>query len=179
MKILALFIVTILITACTSTPAVETPCQEGDWYEIGRRDGANGRPLSLEHKYPGFCDNSNVEKNRALYENGRNAGLIEYCKPENAFEMGRSGLPYYGVCPKPVEDKFLSNYHNGKKYRGLQKDNAQINEQMDSIFNQLKLPNLSVDQKSKLQSTLEQLRLRHNQNASKSKSLENKIEIAL
>jgi hypothetical protein len=172
MKLLSVIPFLLFIIACSSNPKATESCQEADWYEIGRRDGANGLPMSLENKYPGFCEDSDVNANRALYENGRNAGLIEYCQPANAFELGRTGQFYFNVCPPQLEDSFISAFKKGKKLFQLQQENVQIETKIQDLSKKLREESISSVEKKVLQNALSQLKLLKAKNNTESSKLE-------
>lgn len=50
---------------------------------------------------------------RAVYDNGRHAGLGLYCTLEVAYSLGASGRSYSGVCVAHDEAGFLAAYQQG------------------------------------------------------------------
>ncbi len=124
------------LTACTSPSAQKANCGERDWFELGRHDGAQGSADDKLQKYTKDCrkQGGDIE---TMYTNGRNAGLVEYCTPENAFELGRMGIAYMYVCPSTVEPKFLVSYRKGQRARELEIENKKIDSRIDSLSEKL------------------------------------------
>lgn len=91
-----------------------TPCKGLDWFEIGRRDGAIGKPVSAFEEHIQECSKGEPP-NADLYINGRNAGLVDFCTPQTGLEFGRAGTPYMSVCPEHLEKKFLPSYELGRR----------------------------------------------------------------
>lgn len=111
-------------------------CEKRDWYELGRRDGAQGQALEKMDDYVNECGRGLAERNRSVYTNGRNAGLVEYCQPENAFELGRTGIPYWHVCPSTMEPRFLEAYERGRKSRDLEASIRKLDQQIAILADQ-------------------------------------------
>lgn len=113
--ILTFSIAVTLTSGCaTRTLITAVPCQGLDWFEIGRRDGAIGKPLSGLNQHIEECANGEPP-NTDLYVNGRNAGLVDFCTNQSGFEIGRSGTPYMAVCPEHLEKRFLPGYEQGQR----------------------------------------------------------------
>jgi len=152
-----LFGLTTLIVAC-STPPQPKICQEADWYEIGRRAGAKGQAVDqnvLER--PGLCKTTSSSEKFEMYMNGRNAGLVEYCKPENGFELGRDGKKYSKVCPPgEASEKFRLYYQKGWRVRKLKEENQDLNHKISDLFD--KVNQLETSKRRKLDQELLQLR---------------------
>lgn len=80
----------LLLTSLSCTLRItETQCREGNWYEIGRRDGALGRPISTFDRYVNGCFEYEVKPDRKAYFEGRYAGLERYCTYQNGLEQGK------------------------------------------------------------------------------------------
>ncbi len=128
---LSLIFTLIVAGACSTTQVAQ--CHEPDWYELGRQTGALGHPMKLNSDSQLICKDSNPEINSQLYTNGHRAGLIDYCKPTNAFELGRSGINYDNICPIEYESKFLVSYYNGIKIRRLKEANHQLDLKLNKL----------------------------------------------
>src|SRR5689334_12498816 len=111
MNIRVFLLSTLLLTGC-ATSHISTPCQEPDWYEIGRRDGASGEQLDYS-KPKRKCSETDYSSIKDVYRAGRAAGLAQYCSEENAFVIGRAGLSYSYVCPSTLEETFLGAFKKG------------------------------------------------------------------
>lgn len=111
----ALLIALTLTTGCATQRLITAiPCQGLDWFEIGRRDGANGKTVNALNGHIDECKNGE-SPNADLYLNGRNAGLVDFCTSQSGFEFGRAGTPYMAVCPEHLEKRFLPGYEQGQR----------------------------------------------------------------
>lgn len=84
----------------------EGECRTADWYELGSRDGLAGQPLSRLHEHRKACAEYGVAPVEQRYRDGRDAGLREYCRLDNAVRLGLKGERYEGVCPPHIDPSF-------------------------------------------------------------------------
>jgi hypothetical protein len=155
----------ISFTACTHTDvatAPQAPCKNIDWFEAGRSEGTLGLPISRLDQHQKRCDQTPDKVNVEQYTVGRDAGLVEYCSPTVGMEAGRNDLTYKHVCPENLEKGFLTNYELGKKIRGLERDNVDLEERIRNL-NRLTLQNQKNDS---LLIQIKQLRSLHSKNES-------------
>ena len=78
-----------------------------DWYSIGYVDGARGYPASKIGEHRRACAEYSVRPDFGRYDEGRIAGLVEYCNPRNGYWLGTKGALYNGVCPKNLEEPLI------------------------------------------------------------------------
>lgn len=114
-----LFCFTIFYTGCSSSSSSisKTNCASMDWFEYGRRDGSKGAAKEQIENYRKLCGDEFSSATETLYVNGRNSGLVEYCQPQNGFEVGKMGATYLYVCPSLMEPAFLSEMRRGQRHR--------------------------------------------------------------
>ena len=142
--------------ACAGKP--EKPaCEQRDWYESGRRDGAQGATLDRLSQYKRECGAQFNAFWETMYTNGRNAGLVEYCSPDNSYELGRMGIAYLYVCPSTTEGEFLAGYRRGQKAREIEIENQKLDAEIDSLLARLNRADTNYARRE-LASELEQLR---------------------
>lgn len=109
-------------------------CLVHDWYEQGRIDGSQGLDDSNLAYHLNRCPDQKDDKSvHQTYLNGWNAGLTQYCSPQNGFELGAAGRPYSKVCPSLLEKPFLAQYKQGQKLLELERENAQIESQLAKL----------------------------------------------
>ncbi len=77
-------------------------CTSDNIYDVGRA----GKPFSYE-----MCDGENMQKMRGRYTEG----LRVFCTPASAYRFGTAGGVYQNVCPKNLENDWLSEYRKGRK----------------------------------------------------------------
>lgn len=92
----------------------EGQCVAGDWYEIGKRDGAAGWQRARLFKHVEACSKYAAQPDPYAYDAGREAGLTLYCTPYQGFIEGNEGHPYRGVCAADVEQSFLATWRDGR-----------------------------------------------------------------
>ena len=51
---------------------------------------------------------------RTGYMIGWEQGAVEFCEPNNAFEMGERGAGHNNICPPGMRDEFLAAYREGR-----------------------------------------------------------------
>jgi len=128
---LFILILAAAVSGCQSKPVV-AGCEQRDWFELGRTDGAQGTSENKLKKYAMECPKQFRSEWETMYTNGRNAGLNEYCSPENAYELGRSGQTYLYVCPSTMEPQFLGDYRRGQRARELEIANKHVRQKSES-----------------------------------------------
>jgi len=93
----------------------ESQCTAGDWQTIGYRDGAIGLRSTRLLAHQDACVPHDVIPQRDQYMLGWREGIREFCDPDNAFQVGRSGRVHRNVCPADQRDDFLAAYKEGRK----------------------------------------------------------------
>jgi hypothetical protein len=158
------FVVFIFITlsACASKSTDQATCEQADWYELGRRDGAQGTPSDRLGQHRNGCAKSFRSDWETMYTNGRNAGLVEYCDPKNGYDLGRMGMAYLYVCPSTVEPEFLSAYRRGQQAHDIEAESKRLEMEIDQLSQKLLVADSKFDQEE-LNSELEQLKKLHAQ----------------
>ncbi len=93
----------------------EEDCAYADWRLLGEDDGRAGEPLATFDKRAEQCASFGIAADRDAYDQGRGRGLEAYCTPEHAFDEGRAGRAYRGVCPREAEYAFLEEFNIGRR----------------------------------------------------------------
>jgi hypothetical protein len=127
----------VTLVACQSSPKTVVSCESADWYELGRRTGTTGQPSQLDQERK-RCTGQFDHTQEAVYINGYNNGLTEYCTNENGYALGKSGATLNKVCPRPIDEAFVAGYMRGTKVRELQQVNENIDRKISSINQRLK-----------------------------------------
>ena len=89
-------------------------CLAGAWGEVGYRDGSEGYPMSVLEDHVKACAEYGVAPDMVAYRSARADGLNGYCRWERAFQEGRDGDDYHGVCTPAQEEEFLPAYRDGQ-----------------------------------------------------------------
>jgi len=98
----------LLLSGCQTVSPNE--CKVANWSDLGLRDGLAGKPLSLLDERAHDCAEAGVAADMARYVAGRDQGLREYCRIENAVPLGLNGSSYQGVCPPQIDIEFRRRY---------------------------------------------------------------------
>jgi len=92
-------------------------CRATDWWALGFEDGVKGLRADQFGNYRRECAPYGVMANITLYREGRDEGLLEYCRPQNGYREGVEGRKYSNVCPPGLEGTFLDAYEDGLNLR--------------------------------------------------------------
>lgn len=103
-----------------------------DWQTIGVEDGSRGMGSDAISRHREACAKAGVTPDRSAYEEGRQMGLVEFCRPSRAYGYGREGGDYRGVCPAEREADFLEAYHDGRSYYELAQAVAGVEAEISS-----------------------------------------------
>ncbi len=162
LRVFSLIAIAISLSACASKSVDRAGCDQRDWYELGRHDGAQGSTNDQLSKYSSDCRRLRPDW-ESMYANGRNAGLVEYCTSENGFELGRMGITYMYVCPSQLEPAFLSGYRKGQRARALEIENKNLDTKIDLMTEKLDQASQEFE-RGQLARELKQLRAKREQN---------------
>lgn len=113
-RLLPLFLLSglvLVLPACTTMTPNE--CKTANWYDVGLRDGLAGEPLSELNARTKSCAEAGVQANATQYLQGRNQGLLSYCRMDNAVRLGLDGKSYQGVCAPAIDGEFRRRYNLG------------------------------------------------------------------
>lgn len=115
-------------------------CRLADWRMIGYEDGAAGRPGTRIGAHREACAQHGITPDMAAYRQGREEGLAEYCRPRRAYDLGRGGSAYPGVCPAALEGQLKNAWEEGRRFyeqhravRHIEHELAQRQEELEDI----------------------------------------------
>jgi Protein of unknown function (DUF2799) len=155
-----------ILTSCATLSKNE--CLEANWFEIGRRDGATGKPRSLFQEHYKACLKYAVKGDREAYYRGREAGLGSYCTYETGYKQGSLNRAYRYVCPSNFEPNFLAGYAKGqeiyqynKKIASLEKHRKSIEKQIKDLEKQMYSSHLSDEKRTQIRSDLKDLDIQY------------------
>lgn len=134
-KLIGLVLAVIGLGGCASMSGDE--CVTGDWEAIGYEDGARGYTTDQLAQRRKACAKHGVTPDFAAYQRGREQGLVEYCQPGRAFDVGSRGGRYNGVCTVDLEADFLDAYNAGYHLYTLQSNVNRTNSAIRSRENEL------------------------------------------
>lgn len=149
-----------LILAATGGCATlsEGQCVAGDWYTIGKRDGAAGLSRSQLFKHGEACAAYGMQPDARAYDAGRQAGLGRYCTPQQGFVEGHKGRRYRNVCEGPSERAFLRAFDEGKVLYDAEQRLQRVDEKVSRIEYRLDHDELDDKQRKNLHKELKDRR---------------------
>lgn len=109
----------------------ESECLTSDWRTIGYEDGVAGYSGERIGQHRKACAKHGVAPDLTAYQDGRNAGLREYCQPANGFRVGARGAGYSGICPAELDGAFVSAYESGRHLYTLQTRASNASSQLE------------------------------------------------
>ena len=119
MRALVLLCSLLAVAGCASGMSKEE-CLYADWRAIGYEDGAAGRSATAVSSRRVACaEKAKVTPDMEAYLAGRDAGLDQFCRPANGFDLGSRGGRYFGACQGRDERAFVSAYEKGLTLHGL------------------------------------------------------------
>jgi hypothetical protein len=106
--LLSILLAALVLSGCSTLS--EQECRSADWYRLGVDDGLRGERANLLEKHGEACKRYHILPDRALYLEGRDAGLLEYCRLDNALRLGLNGEKYKGACPLDIDVAFRRHH---------------------------------------------------------------------
>jgi Protein of unknown function (DUF2799) len=111
-------VLTALLGGCATMNKSE--CLTVDWQTVGFEDGVAGYSGDRIGQHRKACAKYGVSPDLVGYQNGREAGLREFCEPANGFRLGSRGAGYAGICPAELETAFSTAYESGRQLYTLE-----------------------------------------------------------
>lgn len=120
-----------LVASCATL--TEEECLQGNWREIGQRDGQAGRTASFIAEHAKACEKAGVVPNQSLWEQGRQAGLPAYCTPSKVYGEGRSGRGLSPVCPSAQLPALQLANDRGRAWYRLTNEMSSLNSEISEL----------------------------------------------
>lgn len=130
-RILLLVPLIVLLGSCTTLS--ENECRAGDWYAIGKEDGADGRREDFILQHAKACNEFGVRPNRTEWLRGRTDGLPYYCTTSNAFREGRRGKHLSPVCPAVDLERLERANARGLRVNRIEQEMREIESDIREI----------------------------------------------
>lgn len=127
-RIMAIAATAIFVQGCASMSGQE--CMVADWQAVGYEDGVRGSAGDRIGNHRKACAKHGIAPDLAAYQAGREAGLREFCQPENGYNLGVRGANYGGVCPADLDVDFFAAYTDGKRLYNLRSSVSQVENQI-------------------------------------------------
>ncbi|WP_170317640.1 DUF2799 domain-containing protein [Paroceanicella profunda] len=114
--ILLLFTLLTLVSGCSALPPEPLDaqsCTPQNWRNLGYEDGAAGRSRDALDRRAQQCADYGPPQD-VLWDLGYNEGLLAWCTPSRAYDLGRGGRAIPVDCPPETRASFLQAYEDGR-----------------------------------------------------------------
>ncbi len=155
LQTLVIFMLLGSLSGCASLSREQ--CQTGDWYGIGMSDGLNGQPVSRLGQHMRACADYGIVIERQRYLDGHSQGMRNYCRIENAFELGLRGQRYQGGCSPGIDAFFDHANRTAYDVYRLRQELNSIAYQRDRKEDKLHEYGLPHEQRHRLRHAIEDL----------------------
>ena len=139
-----LLIAAAAVAAGCATMSAEQ-CASADWSAIGLKDGTNGETMKMADSREAACAKANVTMDRIAYSSGREQGLVTYCTPQHAFEIGKVNGRYDGVCADHGEKEFVYAHNQGLALAGYKAAIAEAKTKLSDATLEVASINETID----------------------------------
>lgn len=113
MRAVFVLLAPVALAACAGGMSKQE-CLYADWRAVGYEDGAAGRDAgAIAARRAACADKARVTPDMEAYLGGREAGLDQYCRPANGFDVGARGGRYAGACAGRNEAAFVASFEKG------------------------------------------------------------------
>ena len=102
----------VLLSACQTITRYQ--CNSEDWSEVGREDGAAGKPIEMAYQqHADECAVPGAVIDNADYHAGYQAGLATFCTAESGFNESLEGHENLNLCSDAFGSEFDDGFSNG------------------------------------------------------------------
>ena len=112
-RTLGILLLSVLVVLSGCSAMSKKDCLSTDWYGAGLQDGRNGYAADRVATYVVACEKHDVSVNSQEYQRGNQAGLVDYCQPDNGYRVGLSGRALPRVCPANLATAFAASHAKG------------------------------------------------------------------
>lgn len=128
----------------------KSECLAADWYDVGVRDGANGRPEEYIIEHAQACQRVAVAPDRERWLAGRERGLARYCTVRNGYAVGSAGGAFNEVCFAGGELEFRRGWELGSRMHALQSRINELERQSREVESRLRRADKPADDEDHL-----------------------------
>jgi len=125
----------LLLNGCATMSKEE--CRQADWYLKGVDDANQGYPLDRVIEHGKACAKLNIVPDMKEYRAGHTKGARLYCVPSKAYDEGRKGAAYNGICAADLEPQFLRAYRDGQELYTIQRNIDRLQNEINSNVAQI------------------------------------------
>lgn len=131
-RIILIFIAAVGLSGCATLN--EDECTAGDWSGIGFNDGSKGRGPSYFDRHIKACAEYGVAPAQSPWLEGRDRGLRVYCRPSNAYRIGRRGARIAPYCSSVEAAEMEPAYRFGLRYYKISEEIDDLKRDEDDLL---------------------------------------------
>jgi len=131
--------ISLLIALGSCATLNEAECVSGEWTLVGYEDGVQGRAPEFIAQHREACAEYGIAPDLNQYLAGRQRGLLQYCTPQKAYDLGRQARPVAAVCPVEQAAQLDEANFRGRTYRQLSDEIAELEREIDEYQRELKV----------------------------------------
>ena len=125
-------VLTATLSSCATLSLEE--CQIANWYDIGYRDGVSGKDWSTLASHSKACAKAHIVPDQGAWEEGRKAGLKQYCTTSNAYRAGLAGRTFAtSQCPASQYQVLNDANTMGKAIQILEKKKTTLQKEVKEL----------------------------------------------
>lgn len=125
--------IALVLTLSGCATLSEEQCRFSDWYDLGYRDGRQGKPADRISEHAQACGEHGIRPDRDRYLAGHEDGVGSYCTLHNGLQVGEGGGAYYNVCTSLSEEDFLRGYSLGQALHRVRGRLSSIDYEIHSL----------------------------------------------
>lgn len=122
-------------------------CQTVDWLDLGRKDGAEGRPASHIDAHRRACAEHKLPIDQTQWQTGWTEGIRLYCTADNGLLQGREGHSYANSCPPELKSEFESAYFVAKAVYDARLSRDRLAVELETLLSELREAKKPEDRK--------------------------------
>ncbi|NOT18511.1 MAG: DUF2799 domain-containing protein [Sulfuriferula sp.] len=134
----------------------KSECAVADWRGLGVQDGLQGR-VDTAADYYESCTKHGYSVDVNSYRAGRQEGLRQYCRYDNAVRVGLAGKSYLGVCAPNIDVDFRRLQSAGYRVYEAERRLDKLKAEQRGLERDLSDKETPPAQKPKIRSRLAQL----------------------
>lgn len=120
-----------LVAGCATLS--ENECLVADWRALGYTDGSNGATPARFDQYRRDCAEFGVVPDLDAWRAGHAEGLELFCRPDRAYQLGRSGSPLPPVCPESRLADLADAWAQGQRWQAVSRVVAELEEAIEDV----------------------------------------------
>ncbi|MDW6025677.1 DUF2799 domain-containing protein [Mesorhizobium sp. BAC0120] len=121
------------LTAVSCQTLNQAECQTASWYDLGQRDGLEGQPVTQVARHLEACGEYGLPVDNASWRRGWEAGIRQYCVPENGLNLGLSGSGQNSSCPADLAQAFMNAYAVGQRVHDARAERSRVEAELNDL----------------------------------------------